>query len=170
MKMLGYITLYALKHHFYMYYRNVQQVGFQGGYVSQNATVIQAVGVISGLRKESVQVNCTNCQRTGFTRVESKIANHGWIWAIVCFFCGSWLLSLLIFCIDAFKEFLHYCPFCNSMIGVYKPQFAGGVIALLILLPIGFIIIQIVILVAVVLPMIYHANKQFDNFNNYGYN
>ena len=121
------------------------------------------------IRKESVQVNCTNCHITGFTRVESKIASHGWIWAILCFFFGGWLLSLLVFCIDAFKEFVHYCPSCNMMIGVYKPPFTGGLIALLILLPIGFIIIQILLMVVVVLPMIQHARNNFDNFNNYGY-
>ena len=47
------------------------------------------------------------------TRVEDKIKAEGWIWAILCFFCGSWCASCLVCCLPGFKKFSHYCPVCG---------------------------------------------------------
>ena len=153
-----------------MNYRVAQQIGFQGGAVAVNAPAPQPGVVISPQSKFPVNATCNNCHKTGMTRVESKIGNHGWIWAIVCYFCFSFLLSLLVLCIDAFKEFIHYCPSCNSRIAVYKPPFTGGVIALLILLPIGMFIISIVILVTSIIPLFYVAAKHVNTIQNDHYN
>ena len=49
------------------------------------------------------------------TRVEDKIKAEGWIWAILCFFCGSWCASCLVCCLPGFKKFSHYCPVCGCV-------------------------------------------------------
>ena len=132
-----------------------------------NVTAPQPGVVTSIQSKFSVNATCNNCHKTGMTRVESKIGNHGWIWAIVCCCCLCWLLSPLVCCMDAFKEFFHYCPSCNSRIAVYKPPFTGKVIALLILLPIGMFIISIVIVMSWIVPSLIQLNRiQNEHYNN----
>merc|ERR1712080_247232 len=107
-----------------------------------NPTIFQEpqnVYNIYTLEKYSANVHCSYCSNNIFTRVERKISSNGMAWAILCFFCGSWCLCLLVFCVDRFREFIHYCSVCNSLLGTYKPKFSGGYVCLLIFL--SFIII-----------------------------
>ena len=106
------------------------------------------------LKTDSVMVNCKQCRRENFTKVESKVHSDGKAWAILCCCCGSWLLSLLVFCMDGFREFSHYCPSCNAVIGTYKPKFSGAQIVMLILLTIGMVIVMFLAIVFVIMPQL----------------
>ena len=106
------------------------------------------------LKRDSVMVNCKQCRRENFTKVESKVHSNGRIWAILCCCCGSWLLSLLVLFMDGFREFCHYCPSCNAVIGTFKPKFPGDQIATLVVLSIGMIILQIVVIIYVIMPQL----------------
>jgi uncharacterized membrane protein YdcZ (DUF606 family) len=139
---------------------NMPQYGFNGinntGYVSKSPdTSLFHVEETKGMQeigKVSVMARCTNCQRDNFTRVESKVSSNGMVWAIICFCFGSWLLSFLVLCMEGFREFLHYCPSCNSIIATYKPKFSSGLICLLVLLTVGIIALQIFLIIVVVIP------------------
>ena len=111
------------------------------------------------LKTESVMVNCKQCKRENFTKVENKVHSNGIAWAIICCCCGSWLLSLLVLCMDGFKEFTHYCPSCNAVIGIYKPKFHGGQIIMLILFSIGMVILQFLFIIYVVMPQLEEINR-----------
>ena len=102
------------------------------------------------LEKDSVKVRCMNCSAEQFTRVDSKISSNGIAWAVLCCFCGSWLLSLLVLCMEGFREFIHYCPSCNAIVGTYTPTFSGGLMCLLVFLSILVVGMQIAILMFVV--------------------
>ena len=104
-------------------------------------------GEIAKLEKHSAGITCRNCRRENFTRVESKVSGNGMAWAICCCCFGTWLLSFLVFCMDGFREFTHYCPSCNSIVGMYKPSFSGGMICLLILITLGVIAVEILVVV-----------------------
>ena len=89
------------------------------------------------LGEERVEVTCRACSkrvRLSFdhncnpppnspqvlTNVKDEIKPEGWIFAICCFFCGSWCASCLVCCLPGFKKFSHYCPSCGSV--VTKPD------------------------------------------------
>ena len=97
----------------------------------------------ANLEKVSVQTHCNSCNNEIYTRVNDKVSQNGICWAILCCFCGSWLLSLFVFCLDGFKVYRHFCPACNVFIGEYSPKMSGGVIALLFFLTILFVGLQI---------------------------
>ena len=121
-----------------------------------NSTYVLIPGNIAILGKESTKIRCAFCQTENFTRVEKKISKSGIIWGVSCLICGSWLLALLVLLLDAFRDFSHFCPNCNSNIGIYKPVFSNGWIALLVLLGIGTILLNITfIIIFLVLPNIY---------------
>ena len=128
-----------------MFHRAVQQTSDQGVNVNINSHTQR--GEFVPRSKWSVQAICPNCSITCMTRVERKIGNRGWILAIAWCFFGNPCLSLLIIFMDIFKEFIHCCPSCNTIIGVYKPPITGGMIALIILVGCGGIILTIGILV-----------------------
>ena len=101
---------------------------------------ITTTGEVEGthfrLEKFTAMARCTNCQRDGYTKVKSKISGVGMVWAMCCCF-GCFLPSLLVFCMDEFREFRHYCPFCNTMVGAYTPNFSAGRFFFLLFLTIG---------------------------------
>ena len=85
------------------------------------------------LGSERVEVTCRACSkrvRLSFdhncnpppnspqvlTNVKDEIKPEGWIFAICCFFCGSWCASCLVCCLPGFKKFSHYCPSCGSVV------------------------------------------------------
>ena len=109
---------------------------------------------IANLKKHSVKIFCSNCQKENFTRVESNVSGDGKKWAICCCCFGSLWLSFLVFCLDGFREFTHYCTSCNANTGTHKPSFSGGVICLLILLTLVVIGVQVLIVVFYLTPMI----------------
>ena len=97
---------------------------------------------IAKLEKHSVRMVCSNCHKEVFTDVKKKISKRGILWAILCFCFGGFYLSLLVLLMDVFKEFIHYCPSCRSIIGRYIPPLSGGVICLFICLIVGAIAID----------------------------
>ena len=97
---------------------------------------------IARLEKHSVIMICRNCHREIFTSVEKKISRRGVLWAVLCCCFLSFYLSLLVLFMDVFKEFIHYCPSCSSIIGRYIPPLSGGVICLFICLIVGAIAID----------------------------
>ena len=102
------------------------QYGFNGSYDTGNSNTrhVETTKGIAEIGRESVLVRCNNCHRDNFSRVESKVSSNGVAWAIICCCFGSWLLSLLVLCMEGFREFDHFCPSCNSIIATYKPKFS----------------------------------------------
>ena len=84
--------------------------------------------------KFSASLLCLSCHRQPvWTNVEARISGTGWVWAATCFFCGSPWLSLLVKCLDCFREWSHTCPRCGKELAVYSPSPSCGVVAVLIL-------------------------------------
>ena len=107
------------------------------------------------LEKFSAVTNCTNCNLEVTTNVDKKLSGGGWTWAILCCCFGSWILSLLVMCMDIFWKFIHYCPRCSNKLAEYRPTSSIGMKILLILLSIGVVALQCLIIIAVLLPMFY---------------
>jgi hypothetical protein len=122
---------------------NIPQYGFRGITNTGNISTVDVEGTkgiqeigdskFKNRMEDSVLARCTNCQKENFSRVESKVASNGMVWAILCCCFGSPLLSLLVLCMEGFREFSHYCPSCNSIIAIYKPKFSSVKICLLVL-------------------------------------
>ena len=108
-------------------------------------------GIPYRLEIESVAVRCNNCLKQDFTRVESKVSSNGKAWAFLCCIFGSCPLSLLFLCMDGFREFSHYCPSCNSMIGKYRPSFSGGLICRYVFLAFAILALQTLAILFLVL-------------------
>ena len=85
-------------------------------------------------REDPVKAKCKYCFAYEYTRVEQKINSEGWMWCILCFCCGIWLLSFLVKCMDGFREWTHYCQSCNRKIATYSPAFTPASRLFLILL------------------------------------
>ena len=84
--------------------------------------------------KRPIKALCQNCSSYDYTRVEDKINSEGWLWCILCCFCGIWLLSFLVKCMDGFREFNHYCQRCGNRMANYKPRFNSASVVLLLVL------------------------------------
>ena len=89
--------------------------------------------------KVSVQTRCQYCSNRIYTRVEGKVSQNGIGWAILCCFFGNILLSLLVFCLDGFKVYRHFCPSCNAFIAEYSPEMSCGIKVLLTFLSLLFV-------------------------------
>jgi len=85
--------------------------------------------------KFSASLICLSCHRQPvWTNVEPRISSPGWVWATICFFCGSPWLSLLVRCLDCFREWSHTCPRCGKELAVYSPAPSCGVVTALALI------------------------------------
>ena len=122
--------------------------------MSYNQTPANVVVMPLELEKHSAATTCSNCHSQVNTNVEDKVSGGGWIWALLCCLCGSWLLSLLVKCMDCFREWNHYCPRCNTKLATYSPSASSGVIALLALATVGVIALEVVVVVFYVMPKI----------------
>ena len=116
----------------------------------QNPSTLEAVETgnfpIDKLEKESARILCKKCRRRTFTRVEGKVSDYwGYAWVICCCCFGLWPLSFLVLCMDVLREFIHYCPSCNSIAGKYRPPVSGGMICLFILITVGVIAYDILV-------------------------
>merc|ERR1712059_4286 len=83
--------------------------------------------------KQPILVTCPNCRKIGSTRVLDSVSQSGWVWAILCCFLGSWLLSFFACCVDCFRKWTHSCPSCNTVVGVHEPKASAGTIVALVL-------------------------------------
>ncbi|CAF1219238.1 unnamed protein product [Adineta ricciae] len=70
--------------------------------------------------RKTIQIVCPQCGATVTTRVETSITVITIIGAIVLFLFTC-ILVCLPFCTPACKRATHYCPYCNSVIGIRKP-------------------------------------------------
>ena len=92
--------------------------------------------------KFSASVLCLSCHRQPVrTNVEARISGTGWVWAATCLFCGSPWLSLLVKCLDCFREWSHTCPRCGKELAVYSPSASCGVVTVLILVSLFTLIV-----------------------------
>ena len=114
-------------------YRSIPITGYAPTSGLGHPSIFQANTNNYTFEKDSLSVPCNNCSLELFTRVERKVSSNGMAWALLCCFCGSWLLSLLVLCVDGFREFHHYCSACNSLLGMYRPTFSGGMVFFLVL-------------------------------------
>ena len=110
--------------------------------------------VSGSLGKHTTRIVCNNSRKENFTRVESKVSWHGMQWAIACCCLGNFYLSLLVFCINGFRKFTHYCPACNAMAGKYNPSFSGEVSCVLLLIVVGIIALEIWLVVSYLVPFL----------------
>ena len=97
------------------------------------------------LGKFPALTNCNNCNLHVTTNVDKKLSSGGWTWAILCCCFGSWLLSLLILCMDNFWDYIHYCPRCTKKLATYSPAMSVWVKCLLVFASLGLIALQIFI-------------------------
>ena len=82
--------------------------------------------------KFSASVLCLSCHRQPvWTNVEARISRSGWIWAAACLLFGSPWFSLLVKCLDCFREWIHTCPRCGKELAVYSPSASCRVVTAL---------------------------------------
>jgi len=66
-------------------------------------------------------ITCPNCRQMVLTRVDYQNGAAVWIIClIICLFGGIFGCCLIPFCVDSLKDVIHYCPACNSQIGMRK--------------------------------------------------
>ena len=126
----------------------------RNGQNSEITGAVEMCNVSGSLGKHTTRIVCNNCRKENFTRVESKVSWHGMQWAIACCCVGNFYLSLLVFCINGFRKFTHYCPACNAMAGKYYPSFSGEVICVLLLIVVAIIAIEIWLVVSYLVPFL----------------
>ena len=112
--------------------------------------------------KDPVRTKCQNCFAEIFTRVDNRITSGGKFWAIFCCCFGSWLLSLMVFCVEGFREFIHLCPSCNRYIATYKPKFSGGAIVGLVFMSFLVVALQILFVLFYILP--HFGRNYYDEY------
>merc|ERR1712198_658687 len=97
--------------------------------------------------------NCTNCNLEVTTNVDKKLSGGGWTWAILCCCFGSWILSILVMCMDVFWKFIHYCPRCSKKLAEYRPKWRCKTKFNLIMWSIIIVGLQCFILFGYLLPL-----------------
>ena len=105
------------------------------------------------LEKFPAVTNCTNCNQEVTTNVDKKLSGGGWTWAILCCCFGSWILSILVMCMDVFWKFIHYCPRCSKKLAEYRPKCSCKTKYLLIMWSIVIVGLQCFILFGYLLPL-----------------
>ena len=85
----------------------------------------QDKGEVHKFGNDPIKRRCTKCSIEQFTRVDSKVSDNGWGWAILSCCFGCQLLSLLVLFVDGFRVYTHYCPSCNNVLGTYKSTFSA---------------------------------------------
>ena len=128
----------------------------QAALVANQANVVSADPTINAsMEKISVLTTCSHCRTQVFTNVESNFSGSGWFWALWCCCCGLCLLSILVTCLDYFREWRHYCPTCKRLLAIYNPSARDLKLVLLFYLWIVVVILGIIIIYAYyyILPM-----------------
>ena len=79
----------------------------------------------------SKHMKCHNCFWEMTTRVEDSVRDSGWWFAFFCCFLTwisyfSWINSLLVCCLPGFRQFSHYCPLCNVILGTARPKHSAA--------------------------------------------
>ena len=89
------------------------------------------------------------------TDVRSEISSSGWLFAIICCLCGSWIVSCLVKCLPGFRKFTHLCPHCKSLLGVGEPKHTSEEIALI---SVATILVIGLIAAYIYFRAVYHEN------------
>ena len=89
---------------------------------------------------EPMNMKCHNCFREMTTRVEDSVTDSGWLFAFFCFLPWisylSWINSLLLCCLPSLRQFSHYCPLCNVLLGTARPKHSAAHIIVLAVNPV----------------------------------
>ena len=99
-----------------------------------NDTTIRPSVRESSDETESTTLTCNTCSKEINTQVNSQVTLNGKVSAVLSIVCGCWFLGLLIFFMDGFKVFRHYCPECKVLVAEYKPPLSVGLVCFLIIL------------------------------------
>ena len=84
------------------------------------------------LTKFPANTYCHRCHCQVRTNVDKNISLRGCFWAMC--FSGCYLLWMLplVWHLDCFQKYSHYCPKCNVKIKDYIPQAGSGTICIII--------------------------------------
>ncbi|CAB3400019.1 unnamed protein product [Caenorhabditis bovis] len=89
---------------------------------SQAPTIVIAESVKPAPSFASYETHCPKCARTVYTVPKFVTGTLTWIifvLIVICFFP----LAFTPFCIDSCKDAEHYCPRCNTLLGIRKRIF-----------------------------------------------
>ncbi|KAL4624452.1 hypothetical protein GN956_G17907 [Arapaima gigas] len=82
---------------------------------------VQRVIVQPSFTNQPVQIQCPACMQLVVTRLEHSSGTATWLICAGLFIFGcAYGCCLIPFCMDDLKDVTHYCPNCNSVLGVYK--------------------------------------------------
>ena len=117
----------------------------KGNYASLNDSKNSRSDLLhdTGLEKNPVEVNCSYCNANIQTWVEKRLRQGSCFFPVMCMFCGNFLLIFLAICMDAFREWRHYCPRCNSFLGRFIPTTSGNVLAAMIMTTLSITALEI---------------------------
>ncbi|KAM7343824.1 lipopolysaccharide-induced tumor necrosis factor-alpha factor homolog isoform 1-T1 [Cochliomyia hominivorax] len=69
---------------------------------------------------ESQQAYCPNCKLNVSTNIELKASNKTHILALLLCLCGCCPCAGCLYCTACARNVEHYCPTCNTFLGVYE--------------------------------------------------
>ncbi|CAF1481437.1 unnamed protein product [Rotaria sordida] len=69
--------------------------------------------------RKPVGLVCPRCGATVETRVKAEMTPVTWM-CVLLFLCCTFCLFWIPLCVPVFKKTTHYCPYCNSALGVRK--------------------------------------------------
>ena len=92
--------------------------------------------------KYPLQLCCRLSHSAMVTHVEKRTTGGGRAWACICCLCGTWLLSLLVLCMDCFQKWYHHCSKCGRYVGKYSPTSTPMTKMLLIIASIAVVALE----------------------------
>ena len=119
-----------------------------------SSTVVTNRTISSRFEKFRTRAKCSHCRKWVITHVENTVSGGACAWLILCLCCGSWLLIPLLFWVDCFQEWHHYCPTCEKKLKTYAPSASGELLGFLLILYFAAIVLQVYLVVKFVWPMI----------------
>ena len=101
----------------------------------ENGDVTSLYYESNSFKKFSTRTTCKTCNLRVTTNVDKKLRTLGWAWVIcscLAFVGGVSFLGLLVFCVDTFWKFNHYCPSCSKKLATYSPKSSCRITTLII--------------------------------------
>ena len=116
--------------------------------------------IADNLKKSSVQIRCGNCFMNILTTVKSNKFCNGRTWAMLCGCIGScYGIYLILSGKNGFKEFTHFCPSCNTVVGTYKPKPSMKLKLILLLFILIIVALKILGFIYIVLPKLENISE-----------
>ncbi|XP_006814666.1 lipopolysaccharide-induced tumor necrosis factor-alpha factor homolog [Saccoglossus kowalevskii] len=79
---------------------------------------LTATSVVVQLNNQPVAMTCPYCQKSIVSETSFEVGTCAWIACAICCFVGCDAGCCLIpFCMDDFKDCVHRCPSCQSVLG-----------------------------------------------------